>query len=99
MRGGLMNLVAFGAQDIYLSGNPNITYFNAQYRRATHFYDEPTVENFGNFQNNDKYNQHSCVICLEDFNIAELIIIKKCGHIYHKNCDHVQLILCPMCRQ
>lgn len=37
MGGGLMQLVAYGAQDIYLSGNPQITYFKAVYRRHTNF--------------------------------------------------------------
>ncbi len=27
MGGGLMQLVAYGAQDIYLTGNPQITFF------------------------------------------------------------------------
>jgi len=37
MAGGLMQLVAYGAQDIYLTGNPMITYFKAIYRRHTNF--------------------------------------------------------------
>jgi len=35
--GGLMQLVAYGAQDIYLSGNPQITFFKVVYRRHTNF--------------------------------------------------------------
>ena len=37
MGGGLMQLVAYGAQDIYLTGNPQITFFKAVYRRHTNF--------------------------------------------------------------
>lgn len=37
MTGGLMQLVAYGAQDIYLTGNPQITYFKMIYRRHTNF--------------------------------------------------------------
>ena len=37
MGGGLMQLVAYGAQDIYLSGNPQITFFKVVYRRHTNF--------------------------------------------------------------
>ena len=37
MTGGLMQLVAYGAQDIYLTGNPQITYFKVVYRRHTNF--------------------------------------------------------------
>jgi hypothetical protein len=37
MGGGLMQLVAYGAQDIYLTGQPQITFFKAVYRRYTNF--------------------------------------------------------------
>ena len=37
MGGGLMQLVAYGAQDIYLTGNPQITFFKIVYRRYTNF--------------------------------------------------------------
>lgn len=41
MGGGLMQLVAYGAQDVYLSGNPQITFFKVVYRRHTNFSTEP----------------------------------------------------------
>ncbi len=37
MPGALMQLVAYGAQDIYLSGNPQMTFFKTVYRRHTNF--------------------------------------------------------------
>ena len=37
MGGGLMQLVAYGAQDVYLSANPQITFFKVVYRRHTNF--------------------------------------------------------------
>ena len=37
MAGGLMQLVAYGAQDVYLTGNPQITFFKMIYRRHTNF--------------------------------------------------------------
>ena len=54
MGGGLMQLVAYGAQDIYLTGNPQITFFKVVYRRHTNFAMEAIeqvfngVANFGN---------------------------------------------------
>lgn len=39
--GGLMQLVAYGAQDLYLTGNPSITFFKMVYRRYTNFSAEP----------------------------------------------------------
>ena len=35
--GGLMQLVAYGAQDVYLTGNPQITFFKHLYKRHTNF--------------------------------------------------------------
>ena len=37
MGGGLMQLVAYGAQDVYLTGNPQITFWKVTYRRYTNF--------------------------------------------------------------
>lgn len=37
MSGGVLQLVAYGAQDIYITGEPEITYFKTLYRRHTNF--------------------------------------------------------------
>ena len=37
MPGGIMQLVAYGAEDLYLTGNPQITFFKTVYRRHTNF--------------------------------------------------------------
>lgn len=42
MAGGLMQLVAYGAQDVYLTGNPQITFFKVVYKRHTNFAMEAT---------------------------------------------------------
>ena len=41
MGGGLLQLVAYGAQDAYLSGNPQITFWKGLYKRHTNFAMEP----------------------------------------------------------
>ena len=46
MGGGLMQLVAYGAQDIYLTGNPQITFFKVVYRRHTNFSMEAILQTF-----------------------------------------------------
>ena len=46
MGGGLMQLVAYGAQDIYLTGNPQITFFKVVYRRHTNFSVESIEQTF-----------------------------------------------------
>ena len=46
MGGGLLQLVAYGAQDVYLTGNPQITFFKAVYRRHTNFAIEAIQQTF-----------------------------------------------------
>ena len=41
-----MQLVAYGAQDIYLTGNPQITFFKVVYRRHTNFSIESIEQTF-----------------------------------------------------
>ena len=41
-----MQLVAYGAQDIYLTGNPQITFFKVVYRRHTNFSMESIRQTF-----------------------------------------------------
>ena len=46
MGGGLLQLVAYGAQDVYLTGNPQITFFKVVYRRHTNFALEAIQQTF-----------------------------------------------------
>lgn len=46
MGGGLLQLVAYGAQDAYLNGNPQITFWKGLYKRHTNFAMEPFRINF-----------------------------------------------------
>lgn len=46
MGGGLLQLVAYGAQDAYISGNPQITFWKGLYKRHTNFAMEPFRINF-----------------------------------------------------
>lgn len=60
MGGGLMQLVAYGAQDIYLTGNPQITFFKVVYRRHTNFSMESIQQTFDGTA--DFGNSVSCTI-------------------------------------
>ncbi len=60
MGGGLMQLVAYGAQDIYLTGNPQITFFKVVYRRHTNFSMESIEQTFNGNANWGK--KVSCTI-------------------------------------
>ena len=46
MGGGLLQLVAYGAQDVYLTGNPQITFFKVVYRRHTNFAIESIMQTY-----------------------------------------------------
>ena len=46
MGGGLLQLVAYGAQDAYISGNPHITFWKVLYKRHTNFAMEAFRVNF-----------------------------------------------------
>jgi len=54
MAGALMQLVAYGAQDVYLTADPSITFWKAVYRRHTNFAMESmsqTLNGTANFSN------------------------------------------------
>ena len=51
MGGGLLQLVAYGAQDVYLTGNPQITFFKVAYRRHTNFAMESIEQTFNGTAN------------------------------------------------
>ena len=54
MGGGLLQLVAYGAQDVYLTGNPQITFFKVVYRRHTNFSMESIQQTFNGSVGNNK---------------------------------------------
>lgn len=51
MSGGLMQLIAYGSQDIFLTGNPQITFFKTIYRRYTNFAMEAIEQTFEGIPN------------------------------------------------
>ena len=46
MTGGLVQLVAYGKENVYLNGKPQITFFKQIYRRHTNFATEDVPQNF-----------------------------------------------------
>ena len=46
MSGGILQLVAYGAQDLYITGQPQITFFKTVYRRHTMFSMESIQQTF-----------------------------------------------------
>jgi len=49
--GGLMQLVAYGAQDVYLTANPQVTFFKQLYRRHSNFAMEAVEQTFNGVAN------------------------------------------------
>ena len=60
MGGGLMQLVAYGAQDVFLTGNPQISFFKVLFRRHTNFAMESIEQTFNG--NPELGNRVTCTI-------------------------------------
>ena len=60
MAGGIIQLVARGVEDIYLTYNPEITYFKIIYKRHTNFACESIIQNFASVPNFG--DTSSCII-------------------------------------
>jgi hypothetical protein len=55
--GGLMQLIAYGAQDAYISCDPKITYYKVIYRKHTNFGTENLDTKEQNKSNKRKYEE------------------------------------------
>ena len=71
MGGGLMQLVAMGAQDVYLTGNPQITFFKVVYRRHTNFSKEAIKQEF-----NGSGNSKTCTLARNGDLVQEMYLYK-----------------------
>ena len=90
MGGGLLQLVAYGAQDVYLTGNPQITFFKVVYRRHTNFSMEAISQTFNGItrygskvtaqisRNGDLISRLYVVVDLPDLSLAT-------GVVYYDN--------------
>ena len=108
--GGLMQLIAYGAMDVYLTGNPQITFFKVKS-------DDNVIS--GEFYENQKdiniwfdirnltieidFNNEICPICRDQFQDDSMISICKNNHLYHKECfigyqEQLNEHSCPYCK-
>lgn len=72
MTGGLIQLIAYGAQDIYLTGNPQVTFFKYIYRRHTNFAVEPILQHFSE---KAEFNKRlSCTIAKHGDLLSQVIL-------------------------
>jgi hypothetical protein len=99
MGGGLMQLVAYGAQDVYLTGNPQITFFKVVYRRHTNFAIECIEQTFNGTadfgrtvtcniaRNGDLITKMYLKIDLEDtIEGNKYSFVRNLGHAVIQNC-------------
>jgi hypothetical protein len=84
MGGGLMQIVAYGAQDVYLTGNPQITFFKVVYRRHTNFAMESIAQTF-----NGNSNFGKCISAL--YHVMAILSI-RCIFVLLCQKLHVQKI-------
>ena len=71
MAGGILQLIASGAEDVYLTGNPQITFFNVVYRRYTQFSTEYIQLPFNKMQ--DLSNRHATIMSCKIDRNADLL--------------------------
>merc|ERR1711907_290373 len=74
MGGGLMQLVAMGAQDVYLTGNPQITFFKVVYRRHTNFSKEAIAQQW-----NGAGNTKTCTLSRNGDLVQEIYMTHASG--------------------
>ena len=62
MGGGLIQLVALGSQDVYLTGNPQITFFKAIYKRYSNFAKECVEQPLDGSEPTDQDVRKQCIL-------------------------------------
>lgn len=62
MVGASSQIGLVGTQDLYLTGNPQITYFKAVYRRHTNFAIEAIQQSYNGSVGNSQENQITCIL-------------------------------------
>jgi hypothetical protein len=92
MAGGLLQLIAKGVSDLYITGNPEITMFKIVYRRHTHFskYDKETDIKCNKFSSKIKHKfENNGDLILDSYLTFDMPIIKllknKPTYLYIKN--------------
>ena len=89
MAGGLMQLVAYGAQDVYLTGNPEVTFFQAKYKRHTNF----AMENIEQTVNGTAANSGrvSVTVARNGDLVGDMyveLLLRRCGvHLFRRHDD------------
>ena len=86
MGGGLIQLVSYGEENIYLSGNPEITFYRIIYRRHTNFSMEPIAQFFKNIP--DFNRRVTCTISKNGDLISDMYLYVTLPSIIRQNNDN-----------
>ena len=70
-----MQLVAMGAQDVYLTGNPQITFFKVVYRRHTNFSKECISQTFSGSINASSESSVTCTLSRNGDLVQEIYLV------------------------
>lgn len=73
MSGGIIQLVAYGRQDVFITDDPQITFFKVVYRRHTNFSVEPVPQKFNQTPNFSK--RSTCVLTRRGDLIANTYLV------------------------
>ncbi len=87
MGGGLIQLIAVGEQDQFLTGNPQITFFKSVYKRHSNFAMEVKNQIFSGGVSFGSLN--SCVILKDGDLISDIILNVKLGSLNKKSNNNV----------
>ena len=86
MGGGVMQLVAIGAQDVFISGSPEMSYFKMVYKRHTNFSMESVRQTFSTKPTLDtKGNTFTCRITRVADLLQDVFISVMLPNIYSNN--------------
>ena len=79
-----MQLIAYGSQDIYLTGNPSITFFKFVYKKHTNFANEHIRQDFNKLPNfnTENRNKVTCKIGRNGDLINDIYLIYDLPNIY-----------------
>jgi|SaaInlStandDraft_6_1057023.scaffolds.fasta_scaffold03798_2 hypothetical protein len=87
MGGGLIQLIAVGEQDQFLTGNPQITFFKSAYKRHSNFAMEVKNQIFSGGVSFGSLN--SCVILKDGDLMSDIILNVKLGSLNKKSNNNV----------
>lgn len=92
MSGGLIQLVAYGIQDLYLTKDPQITFFKIVYRRHTNFSSEVIPQSFIHTPNFGR--KVTCVLARDGDLIGKMHLVLVLPHIpqFKDECGNIDMI-------